>query len=145
MLKLRARIRLATRLSTPGRLSTIATRMWRWTSPDPGRARVGGAEWAGPGVAPLARAGTSSSVGSVPLLDQVGQALAGGHHRKDVLGLGNLKPDQGRSIDGLGRLDRRVHLVRGAGPEGRDSERIGELGEVWTEQVSRVIVAGIED
>ena len=42
MLKLRARIRLATRLSTPGRSMTSTTRMWRWASPVPGNQAVGG-------------------------------------------------------------------------------------------------------
>ena len=43
MLKLRARMRLATRLRTPGRFMTSTTRMWRCAVPVPGRARGGGA------------------------------------------------------------------------------------------------------
>jgi hypothetical protein len=47
MLKLRARMRLDTRLRTPGLFVTIATRTCRRVSPEPGRARGGGTAWAG--------------------------------------------------------------------------------------------------
>ena len=74
--------------------------------------------------------GRRSFVRPAPLLDQVGQALAGRHHREDVLLLGDLEPDERRAVDRLGGADRVVDLVRRARPEGRDPERVGELGEV---------------
>ena len=74
--------------------------------------------------------GRRSFVGPAPLLDQVGQALAGRHHREDVLLLGDLEPDERRAVDRLGGPDRVVDLVRRPGPERRDPERVGELGEV---------------
>ena len=90
-------------------------------APAPGSARGGGAApepataSAGP-PAPAVRVGSSSFVRPAPLLDQVGQALAGRHHREDVLLLGDLEPDERRAVDPLGEADRIVHLVRGRAP-----------------------------
>ena len=75
-----------------------------------------------------------SFVRPVPFLDQVGQALAGGHHREDVLLLGHLEPDQRRTVDGLGRPDRVVDLVRRLGAERRDAVGVGELLVVGTQR-----------
>src|SRR5262245_26066736 len=114
MLKLRARMRLETRFSTPGRSTTSATRRWRRVSPLPGRARGGGAVWAGAGAGAWAGAGAGAgAVASaialpVPVLDEVRQALARRHHREDVLLLGDLEPHEGRAVDALGEPDRVV-------------------------------------
>ena len=140
MLKLRARISDETRLRTPGLSRTIATSVWRRCSPPPGSARGGGADVAVraggvmPGAAPDAALGEApapvppgtlpferlrswrSLVRPVPLLDQVGQALAGRHHREDVLLLGDLEPDERRAVDRLGGPDRVVDLGRASRP-----------------------------
>src|SRR3954447_7295569 len=65
MLKLRARIRLETRLRTPGLLRTTATRTCRRVSPPPGSARDGGALWAGAVDAPPV-AGDAPEAGGDP-------------------------------------------------------------------------------
>ena len=94
--------------------------VWRRVSPPPGRARGGGAAWAG---APArCRRRRPFELGSAlirpprPLLDQVGQALAGRHHREDVLLLGDLEPDERRAVDRLGDPDRVVDLGRASTP-----------------------------
>ena len=64
MLKFLARMMLETRFRTPGLSRTTAIRVWRRCSPPPGRARTGGATWAGPadslGVAVPADAATEA-------------------------------------------------------------------------------------
>src|SRR3989454_205689 len=86
-----------------------------------------------------------SLVRPFPLLDEVGQALAGGHHREDVLLLGDLEPDERRPVDRLGGADRVIDLAGLAGPEGRDPERVRELREVGAREMGGVVVAGVDD
>ena len=108
MLKLRARIRLDDPVQDAGLveddgdedvaavLAAAGQRARRWR-------RVGGADRARCRCAGLDRQlDRPSLVRPAPLLDQVGQALAGRHHREDVLLLGDLEPDQRRSVDRLG-------------------------------------------
>src|SRR5664280_1978422 len=128
LLKLRARMRLATRLRTPGLFMTIATRTWRCASPLPGMSRAGGAVCAGaaPIVGPL-----GSLLGLLELfLEQVGQTLAGRHHWEDVLLLGDDEVDQRGSVNGAGRGDGRTHFVGVCSAEGGNAVRLGELQPV---------------
>ena len=67
------------------------------------------------GGAPRRHWPEDSFVRPSPLLDEIGQALAGRHHREDVLLLGDLEPDECRAVDRLGRADRLVDLVRRRG------------------------------
>ena len=110
-----------------------------------GRRRVGRAAGGRPRQLARSIAGVAHSLRPAPRLDQVGQALAGGHHREDVLLLGDLEPDEGRPVDGLGGADGGVDLVGRRGPEGRDAVRVGELRVVRARQVRRVVVAGVDD
>ena len=158
MLKLRARISdddavQDARLVEDDRDQRVAAGLAA-TGQRPRRRRGVGGRWAGAapdaalerrrrrcaGTLPF-ELGSASLVRPVPLLDQVGQALAGRHHREDVLLLGDLEPDERRAVDRLGGPDRVVDLVRRRGPERRDPERVGELGEVRAGQMGRVVVA----
>ena len=65
-----------------------------------------------------------------PRLDEVGQALAGRHHREHVLGLGDLEPDERRTVVGLRGADGTVDLVGGRGPEAGEAVGLGQLGPV---------------
>ena len=142
MLKLRARIRLATRFRTPGRLLTM-DRPARGDGPRPFRARALGP--AAPSERAVAWRRVAHSSATVPGLDQVGEALAGGHHREDVLRLGDLEPDQRRAIDGLrGAMPASTSSGR-AGLEGGDAVGVGQLGAVGPEQRGRVVVAAVDD
>ena len=69
------------------------------------------------GGEPLALVGGRRSfLGRSPGLDQVGQALARRHHREHVLLLGDLEPDQRRSVDRLRAWIIRVDLAGPASP-----------------------------
>src|SRR5262245_403799 len=129
MLKFRARMRLETRFRTPGLSTTSATSRWSRVAPVPGTARGGGAVWAGAPVAP--GAGRDGVVGvaiplPVPVLDEVGQALARRHHREDVLLLGDLEPHERRPVDALGESDRVIHLGRLGRLDGGNAVGVGE-------------------
>ena len=117
MLKSRARMRLATRLRTPGRFWTTATRTCRRCSPDPGdrAARRGDATAGGRCVAAHSASSRSSMRSDRP--------LPAGIIGKTFCSLGDLEPDERRAVHGVGGAHGRVDLLRAWWPSRPGSRR----------------------
>src|SRR3989440_8647408 len=127
MLKPRRRKSDTTRLSAPGRSSTVATYVWATFISSSG-SRVGSRLEHGTGAA-----------------DHVAQVRVGRDHRVDAVLLLDAEIDHRRAGSGAGLRDGALDLLALRDAQTQKAVRLGELDEVGAEQRSGDVTAAVEE